>query len=49
MMTMMTKIFRSTLDNHAPLKQKQVRGNKAPFMSKELRKAIMTRPRIKNK
>ena len=44
-----TNIFRSTLDNHAPLKQKQVRGNQAPFMTKELSKAIMTRSRIKNK
>ena len=45
----LTNIFRSTLDNHAPLKQKQVRGNQAPFMTKELSKAIMTRSRIKNK
>ena len=42
-------IFQSTLDNHAPLKQKQVRRNQAPFMTKELSKAIMTRSRIKNK
>ena len=44
----LTNIFRSTLDNHAPLKQKQVRGNQAPFMTKELSKAIMTRSRIKS-
>ena len=45
----LTIIFQSTLDNHVPLKQKQVRGNQAPFMTKELRKAIMARSRIKNK
>ena len=45
----LTNIFRSTLDNHASLKQKQVRGNQAPFMTKELSKAIMTRSTIKNK
>ena len=45
----LTNIFRSTLDSHAPLKQKQVRGNQAPFMAKELSKAVMTRSRIKNK
>ena len=42
-------IFRSTLDSHASLKQKQVRGNQAPFMIKKLSKAIMARSRIKNK
>ena len=45
----LTNIFRSTLDSHAPLKQKQVRGNQAPFMTKELSKAVMTRSTIKNK
>ena len=42
-------IFRSTLDSHAPLKQKKVRGNQAPFMTKKLSQIIMTRTRIKNK
>ena len=42
-------IFRSTLDSHAPLKQKKVRGNQTPFMTKELSKAIITRSRMKNK
>ena len=45
----LTNIFRSTLDSHAPLKQKQVRGNQALFMTKKLSKAVMTRSRIKNK
>ena len=37
------------IDKHAPLKQKVVRGNQAPFMTRELRKAIYTRSRFKNK
>ena len=45
----LANIFRSTLDSHAPLKQKQVRGYQALFMAKELSKAVMTRSRIKNK
>ena len=45
----LTNIFRSPLDSHAPLKQKQVSGNQVPFMTKDLSKAIMTRFRIKNK
>ena len=45
----LANICRSTLDSLAPLKQKQVRGNQAPFMTKELRKAIMTRSWITNK
>ena len=45
----LANICRSTLDSHALLKQKQVRGNHAPFMTKELSKSIMTRSRIKNK
>ena len=45
----LTSIFRSTLDSHTPLKQKEVRGNQAAFVTKELSKAITTRSRIKNK
>ena len=44
-----TNIVESTLDSHAPLKQKRVMGNQAPFMTKELSKAIITRSWIKNK
>ena len=36
----LTNIFRSTLDSHTPLKQKEVRGNQAAFMTKELSKAL---------
>ena len=33
----------------APLKKKILRGNDAPFMNKELRKAIYTRSRLRNR
>ena len=32
-----------------PLKQKQIRGNRAPFMTKDLSKAIMNKSKTKNK
>ena len=32
--------FQAIIDKHAPLKQKVVRGNQAPFMTRELRKAV---------
>ena len=41
--------FKSILDLHVPLKSKTLQGNQAPFMSKGLSKAIMTRSRLKNK
>ena len=37
---------REVIDKHAPLKTKFLRGNNAPFMTKELRKAIMNRSRL---
>ena len=39
--------FKSILDLHAFLKSKTLRENQAPFMSKDLSKAIMTRSRLK--
>ena len=42
-------IFLETLDNIAPVKTKILRYNNNPFMNKALRKAIMTRSRLKNK
>ena len=45
----LTEIFNDILNNHAPLKQKQVRGNHAPFMTKDLSKAIMNNSKAKNK
>ena len=44
-----TLIFRRVLDKHAPLKMKKLRGNQIKFMTKELRKAIIDRSRLKNK
>ena len=41
-------IFMATLDWHAPLKQKAIRGNSAPFMNKTLSKAFMHRSKLKN-
>ena len=38
----------TVLDNHVPLKKKQLRFNHSPFMTKALRKAIMTRSSLKN-
>ena len=40
--------FCCTLDKHAPLKTKYIRGNNAAFMNKELAKAIMKRSKLKN-
>ena len=37
------------LNKHAPMREKYVRANNAPFMSKELSKAIMTRSIFRNK
>ena len=36
-------------ERHAPLKMKIKRGNHAPFISKEMRKAIYARSRLRNK
>ena len=40
--TKLSEIFSEVLNYHAPLKQKSVRGNHAPFMTRELSKAIMS-------
>ena len=42
-------ILEATLDSHAPIKKRRVRGNQKPHMTKELRKAIMKRSYYKNK
>jgi len=46
-------VFESTmlniLNKHAPLKQKHLRANNGNFVTKELRKAIMKRSRLKQK
>ena len=45
----LTKTFLTIVNKHGPLKKKIVRGNQAPFMTKEFQKAIYTRSRLKNK
>ena len=45
----LTEIFNDILNHHAPIKQKQVRGNQAPFMTKDLSKAIMDKSKAKNR
>ena len=42
-------LFPSTLNEHAPMKKRYIRANNAPFMNKELCKAIMTRSRLRNR
>ena len=37
------------MNHHKPLKEKQIRGNHAPFMTKKLSKAIMEKPKSRNK
>ena len=41
-------MFSEVLNYHASLKIKLVRGNHAPFMTRELNKAIMTKSKAKN-
>ena len=43
-----TDAFIEIVERHAPLKKRFVRENQAPFMNKELRKAIYTRSRLRN-
>ena len=47
------KCFKETMfcifNKYAPSKRKYVRANEAPFMTKELHKAIMKRSRLRNK
>ena len=47
--TVFSSVFRNVVDRHAPFKQKAVRGNNAPFMTKQLNKVIADRSRIKNR
>ena len=43
------RTFMSVLEKYAPIKEKKVRANNAPFMNKDLSKAIMTRSRLRNR
>ena len=45
----LSDIFVDILDHHASLKEKQVRDSHAPFMTKELSKAIMEKSNTRNK
>ena len=45
----LTDIFKEISDKYAPLKPKEVRGNQAVFMNKDLTKVIMNTPRLKNR
>ena len=38
----------NTFEKHAPLKQRHIRANQAPFMNKKISKEIMKRSRLKN-
>ena len=42
------QIFSEVPDYHAPVKHKVVRGNQAPFMTKDLSKTIMMKSKAKN-
>ena len=41
--------FSDIVEKHAPMKKKVLRGNHSPFVTKEFRKAIYTRSRLRNK
>ena len=41
------RIFSEALDYHAPVKQKVVRGNQAPFMTKDLSKPVLMKLKAK--
>ena len=43
------EIFQSTLDFFAPYKQKKIRYNNNPFMTKRMRKEIIIRSKLRNK
>ena len=43
----LTKIFKETTDKHASQKNQKIRGNQAPFMTKELCKQTMKRSKSK--
>ena len=42
-------IFLIVLDRYAPMKQKYIRANEVPYMTKTLRKDIMTRSRLQKR
>ena len=44
---LITELFSKIVNKHAPLKKKFLRDNQAPFMNKELRKAIYDRSKLR--
>ena len=48
LVTRRLKRFTAPPDKHVPIKLKTLRGNQAPFMTRDLRKAIYNRSRLKN-
>ena len=48
LMTCLRYLFIGIFNKHVPLKFKVVRANNNPFMTKDLRKAIMKRSKLKN-
>ena len=44
----LTNTFINIVNNHAPLKKKFIRGNQAPFMTRNLRKEIHTKSSFRN-
>ena len=47
--SVLSDTFSKLVDRHAPLKMKILRRNHATFISREMRKAIYTRSRLRNK
>ena len=43
------RVFLQVLNDHAPWKQKVIRANQKPYVTKQLRKAIMHRSHLENK
>ena len=48
-MTFFLRTFLKILDKYAPMKKKYLRANHATFMTKEVRKAIIKRSKLRNK
>ena len=42
-------VFNEAIQRHAPIKQRYVRENQAPFINKTINKEIMKRTRLRNK
>ena len=47
-LTSFTKILKETLKKHAPIKKKYICANHANFVTKDVRKVIMLRSRLRN-